>query len=138
MVFGPLISFYRVPSGDDERYNKWCEVLNVYTKPPFKGFICINHFDEEDLVIHKNKTTLKKNAIPIFFVENGTNDVDDASTNASVGPVEEAERTTDQTIGSKPTSTEFTQGATIRSSNSCANCDCIDEHAIHSIAQHVS
>lgn len=56
----------------DERYQIWCSAIRAYSKEPFKGFICINHFHEDDLIIQKSRTTLKNNAIPNFFVANGT------------------------------------------------------------------
>lgn len=35
---------------------------------PYRGFICINHFNKDDLVVGKTKTSLKKDAVPKLFV----------------------------------------------------------------------
>lgn len=48
----------------------WSTVINAHSNLKYRGFICIKHFEEDDLVIHKNKITLKKDAIPKLFGPN--------------------------------------------------------------------
>lgn len=40
---------------------------------PYKGFICVNHFNKDDLETKKQKISLKKHAIPTIF--NGNENV---------------------------------------------------------------
>lgn len=70
---------YRIPT-DDIRYGDWCEAIRPHVDPPMKGLICMNHFNEDDLVSTARGICLKKNAIPRIFQnekdgrhENGVN-----------------------------------------------------------------
>lgn len=52
----------------DEKYPNWENAISIYSSAPYRGFICINHFIKDDLVVGKTKTSLKKDAVPKLFV----------------------------------------------------------------------
>lgn len=66
-------TYFRVPNND--RKNEWITAFREYSAPPYTGFICINHFDDKDLVFNKQQINLRKNAIPKVF-ENIENRLD--------------------------------------------------------------
>lgn len=50
--------------------NSWTAAINGHSASlvtGHKGFVCIKHFHESDLIVTKTKITLKKNAIPQIF-----------------------------------------------------------------------
>lgn len=53
---------YRIPT-DKIRYEMWCNAIGSHVNPPIRGFICVNHFHQDDL----NRRGLKQNAIPSIF-----------------------------------------------------------------------
>lgn len=57
----------------DERYRIWSDAIGSHSVPPYKGFICIEHFIEDDLEVRKDRTTLKKDALPKIFNTNHSN-----------------------------------------------------------------
>lgn len=77
-----LFCFCRMPS--DDRYRIWCSAVEAHSVSPYTGFICIRHFLEDDLIITKQRTVLKKDAIPKIF---NTNSSDNAVANALVARV---------------------------------------------------
>lgn len=67
---------------NDERGQTWIKSISEYSVQPYKGFVCIQHFQENDIVVVKNrgneKITLKKNAIPTVFQSNSNGLMTDA------------------------------------------------------------
>lgn len=57
----------------DERYQTWSYAIGSHSVPPYKGFICINHFNQDDLVVGKERIDLKKGALPKIFNANHSN-----------------------------------------------------------------
>lgn len=68
----------------------WSTVINAHSNLKYRGFICIKHFEEDDLVIHRNKITLKKDAIPKLFEPNAniarTNNSNNLNNFAQIDP----------------------------------------------------
>lgn len=112
---------------NDERYQVWCTTVSAYSVPPHKGFICINHFHGDDLLIAKNQTTLKKLAIPKIFVAT------DASVNAQFNLMENTNRKCDEkrrltsgiidAVDPVEIFTEPAQSEGVHRSNICDNCE---------------
>lgn len=57
-------SYHRVPQ--DEQNSIWRTAITAYSVPPYQGFVCIKHFDKDDL-IGKQRLRLKKDTIPKVF-----------------------------------------------------------------------
>lgn len=58
------VAYIRVPQ--DERNSIWRSAITAYSVPPHKGFVCVKHFEKDEL-IGKQRVKLKKDAVPKIF-----------------------------------------------------------------------
>lgn len=108
-----------MPVPTDEKYKNWENAIRNYSIAPYKGFICINHFTKDDLLICKSKISLKKDSMPKKF---------DANTPEHPVQITPMERATDA-IPSIPSMPSISRASSV----SCNKCESLktEKHCIY-------
>lgn len=81
-----LFAFQRIPT--DDRYVLWEQAISSNADPPFKGFICYQHFSDDDFTSQK-KNCLRKNVLPKLFDRKESDQNDEGYENiGEIGEIE--------------------------------------------------